>query len=317
MDKGANVDEGANVDKGTNVEAPNVESGANVDKVAEVVAGKPYRGLSDEVFLRIYDQLFAAPHDKKSDVSKPGLNDILLSKRIYAVARPAWLYTLRVRPSVRRVDKFIARLLRDEKVCSAICALEIPVFVNFEETTSAMLGRLPNLQTLKLSFKTESYRGMESPVRVGSAVLEGLAQIAYLHELDLPDPVLFCTDFPICALRIRRVKTAIQSISSRFSAFLQQSAVERLVISVGDELSGSFGDLPWASLQQLDARFAKVASPSSVKAVIDLLRIQVCLALSPRARQVLRQAFSLIPLPAPASTAGLLLRPVPSSQSCH
>ncbi|TKA55806.1 hypothetical protein B0A53_02944 [Rhodotorula sp. CCFEE 5036] len=250
--KVTNAEKAASVDKVANVEAANVERGANVDKVAEAVAGKPYRGLSDEVFLKIYDQLFAAPHDKKSDVAKPGLNDILLEMNL--CRRP---------------------LLRDKKVCSAICALEIPVFVNFEETTSAMLGRLPNLQTLKMSFKTESYRGMDSPVRVGSAVLEGLAQIAYLHELDLPNPVFFCTDFPICALRIRHVKAAIQSISSRFSAFLQQSAVERLVISVGDELSGSLGDLPWASLQQLDARFAKVASPSSVKAVIDLLRIQL------------------------------------------
>ncbi|GAA5960388.1 hypothetical protein JCM8115_001164 [Rhodotorula mucilaginosa] len=212
-----------------------------------------YRGLSNELIRNIYDQVFAAKPEKKS--STRGLNEILVSKRIYHVARLAWLHSYKISSSACRGDKFVAGLLNDETACAAVHDLDFKVFSDHEHTTAAMLRRLPNLQYLRLSFDAkEQGRSANNP---------------------LPYPISFQTDFPVYPLKLRHVKALIQSISPRFSAFLRQTAVEHLILSVEYSQDLALGDLPWASLERLAAHFDKAAGPSFPKKVLDLLESQL------------------------------------------
>jgi hypothetical protein len=168
--------------------------------------------------------------------------------------------------------------LNDETACAAVHDLDFKVFSDHEHTTAAMLRRLPNLQYLRLSFDAkEQGRSANNPLPCADCLVEALAQIPRLRRLDFLDPISFQTDFPVCPLKLRHVKAAIQSISPRFSAFLRQTAVEHLILSVEYSQDLALGDLPWASLQRLAAHFDKAAGPSFPKKVLDLLESQVSL----------------------------------------
>lgn len=252
-----------------------------------VSKSKAYRGLSNELIRKIYDELFAAKHvNIRSKGPQPRLNDILLSKRIYAVARPAWLYGLKIVSSARLVDRAVAGLMQDDAACAAVRAFEIKVFANQEFTTAAMLGRLPNLWLLRLSFNQEQGHDIYNTLPCPNSIVKVLAKFPRLRHLEFLDPVTFQTDFPVCPSQLRHVAAAIQSFSPRFSAFLQQSAVQTLLISVGFSMDQAFGrgvalgDLPWASLRQLTLRFDPEASSFSAQSLLDSLDAQVCFACS-------------------------------------
>lgn len=253
----------------------------------DVSKPKAYRGLSNELICKIYDEVFAAEHAKTTSKGpQPRLNDILLSKRIYAVARPAWLYGLKIVLSARLVDRAVAGLMQDDAACAAVRAFEIKVFPNQEFTTAAMLGRLPNLWLLWLSFYQEHGHDIYNALPCPNSIVKVLAKFPRLRQLEFLDPVTFQTDFPVCPSQLRHVTAAIQSFSPRFSAFLQQSAVQTLLIFVGFSVDLAFGrgvargDLPWASLRQLTLRFGPDVSPFSAQSLLDSLDAQVCFASS-------------------------------------
>lgn len=226
----------------------------------------------------IYDELFAAKHEKISRLPLPGLNDLLVSKRIYAIARPAWLHSFRATLSARRVDRVVAGLWRDEEACAALRFFEIKVFANHENTTAAVLERLSNVRYLRLSFDKGQRRVTGERFLFPKSLVEGLAQMPSLRRLDLLDPVHFKTEFPVGALRLRHVKTTIENISPTISTLLQQCAVQHLVMIVGDRSSLSIGNLPWASLQQLRVRFEEYVEESAATDLLKLLRAQVRVA---------------------------------------
>ncbi|TKA55807.1 hypothetical protein B0A53_02945 [Rhodotorula sp. CCFEE 5036] len=238
-------------------------------------ASKPYRGLSDELIFNIYNELFAARHGKiTSKTPLPGLNDILVSKRIYAVARSAWLHSFRASSSARRVDRVVAGLLKDDTACSALRFFEIKVFANHENTAAAVLERLSSVRYLRLFFDKEQRRVGGDKFLFSRPLVEGLAQMPSLRRLDLLDPVRFETDFPVGALRLRHVKTAIENILPILSTLLQQCAVQHLVMIVGRTSFLSIGDLPWASLQQLAIHFKENEDESAPADLLELLRAQ-------------------------------------------
>lgn len=243
-------------------------------------ASKPYCGLSDELLANIYDALFAARSDKiTSKTPLPGLNDILVSKRIYAAARPAWLHSFRASSSARRVDRVIAGLLKDETACSALRFFEIKVYANHENTAAAVLERLSNVRYLRLFFAKEQRRvAGDNRFLFSKPLFEGLARMPSVRRLDLLDPVRFETEFPVGAIQLRHVKTAIENISPTFSTLLQQCAVQHLVMVVGRASPLSIGELPWASLQQLAADFKQTEDEFAPVDVLELMRAQVRVA---------------------------------------
>lgn len=191
-------------------------------------SGKPYRGLSDELILKIYHQVYAAGH---SNGTLPGLREILVSERIYKVARPAYLHTIRVSWSRLRTDEVIAGLLCDEQASALVRALDITVFASLENTTAAMLARLPNLQALTLSFDYSLWRTKVDLYPLSAFFIRQLARLPPLRHLDLPNPVSFQADLSVSSPRIQRVTTSVHSIKPAFSAFLCRSGVEKLVLS--------------------------------------------------------------------------------------
>ncbi|TKA55805.1 hypothetical protein B0A53_02943 [Rhodotorula sp. CCFEE 5036] len=200
-------------------------------------ARKPYRGLSNELIRKIYDQVFAAD----SSIAWPGLREILVSKRIYHVARPAYLHTIEVDSCEYTTDAVIAGLLSDEHACSAVRTLKMTVFLRSEKTTAALLARLPNLRVLTLYFEHEYSSTGGSSEPLSEFFLRQLARIPRLRQLDFAEP----------------------------------SGIERLAIAVTDiptilELG------PWASLRHLVTVFETYEEPSSDNSrLIDFLGAQL------------------------------------------
>ena len=237
-------------------------------------ARKPYRGLSNELIRKIYDQVFAAD----SSIAWPGLREILVSKRIYHVARPAYLHTIEVDSCEYTTDAVIAGLLSDEHACSAVRTLRMTVFLRSEKTTAALLARLPNLRVLTLYFEHEYSSTGGSSEPLSEFFLRQLARIPRLRQLDFAEPVCFDSDVSVCAPPIKHMSAALRSITPAFSTFFRQSGIERLAIAVTDiPTILELGNLPWASLRHLVTVFETYEEPSSDNShLIDFLGAQVC-----------------------------------------
>lgn len=176
------------------------------------------------------------------------------------------------------MDRVVAGLLKDDTACSALRFFEIKVFANHENTAAAVLERLSSVRYLRLFFDKEQRRVGGDKFLFSRPLVEGLAQMPSLRRLDLLDPVRFETDFPVGALRLRHVKTAIENILPILSTLLQQCAVQHLVMIVGRTSFLSIGDLPWASLQQLAIHFKENEDESAPADLLELLRAQVRVA---------------------------------------
>lgn len=208
------------------------------------------------------------------------MREILVSKRIYKVARPAWLHTLEVDSwSSSYTDEVIAGLLCDGNASSAVRALDIAVHDGLENTTAAMLARLPNLQALTLSFR-HPWGSKDVQYPVSAFFLRQLARLPPLRPLNLPNPVCFKADLSVSGPRIQRVTTPVASVTSDFCAFLRWTGVKKLVISLrrDAERMCRLGDLPWTSLQQLVVKYEKHSKEAFNQKLITYLGAQVRLA---------------------------------------
>lgn len=182
------------------------------------------------------------------------------------------------------MDRVIAGLLKDETACSALRFFEIKVFANHEHTAAAVLERLSNVRYLRLFFDKEQRRAAgDNRILFSKPLVEGLARMPSVRRLDLLDPVRFETEFPVGALQLRHVETAIDNMSPTFSTLLQQCAVQHLAMVVGRASSLlSIGELPWASLQQLGADFKDNEDEFAPADLLELMRAQVRVAGSAR-----------------------------------
>ncbi|GAA5985872.1 hypothetical protein JCM10908_006314 [Rhodotorula pacifica] len=218
---------------------------------------KPCRGLSDELIVKIYEQVYAIDRRaKKSLLPLPGLREILVSRRIYAAARPVWLHTIEASSSGERVDIVLAGLLRDQAACLAIRKLDLKIFETLQYTTAAMLARLPNLEDLKISFDSTFKDNLACQVYLDPSLLNGIAQLPRLRQLGFNDAVYTPADFPTC---------------------IGPVAVEHLELSARDKLGLSLkiGQLPWASLRKIDLEVHRGRDEHYAEDVVDFLTKQL------------------------------------------
>ncbi|BGP41650.1 hypothetical protein JCM10449v2_005641 [Rhodotorula kratochvilovae] len=106
--------------------------------------------LPDELIARIYDQVHAT-FDKHSPHAIPAsLDTLLVSKRVYKIARPVFLRSLRAPMQDEDFDAFLACIADQPVLWSAVRALAYTFAPALRQVQLTLVGRLQHLTFLRL-----------------------------------------------------------------------------------------------------------------------------------------------------------------------
>lgn len=167
---------------------------------AEVVPPRPptsLLSLSDDLLYLVFKEIHEQRYKDTKPVESLRVSEILVNKRIFAIARPLWFSRLTITKS--QLDRTISGLLKSDNRCRDLRRLEIPLVDVVALLTETIIARLPYLTHLSLIVPRGGsklvhdtlYRIIDSTLTLSRFKLDlcGYADSAYSTVLErFPDP---------------------------------------------------------------------------------------------------------------------------------
>ncbi|GAA5883915.1 hypothetical protein JCM16303_004697 [Sporobolomyces ruberrimus] len=130
--------------------------------------------LPDEVLLSIWEGVF---HSRLQDSLR--IAEILVNRRIFAIARPIWFSRLRL--NGYSLEHGLSALLQNGVRCQALRDLTLPIISDLARLTETVVARIPRLTHLTLV----SFRRPEDDQLVADTLVAIVASPPQLQNLDL------------------------------------------------------------------------------------------------------------------------------------
>lgn len=229
------------------------ESPSSAHRLSE----QPYRGLSDEILVQIFEE-------RHSDVQRsygptvPPLHYLLVSKRLYNIARPIWLSTISTQDDAANSDRVIAKLMTSPSLRPLVRHLEIKLYGAFSQSQIAILTMLDNLRILEVDFDKSWSKGSSGAKILPATLLDAIASRPHLEELHFYDLVEAedCRSEPVNKRPLQVFTAPIHSLKASLLDFLNARQVKTLELTVDLGLDQPFtGHLPWEDLSTVNFRF--------------------------------------------------------------
>lgn len=211
---------------------------------------QPYRGLSDEISVQIFEEWHSA-YQHYYGPTVPPLHYLLVSKRLYSIARPIWLSTISTHDDAEYFDRLIAKLMTDATIRPLVRRLEITLHGAFSQSQIAILTMLENLRILEVDFDDDWPTAPGRAKSIPAALLDAIASCPHLEELKFIELVEAKSHSPEPVnKRPLQVFTApIHSLKASLLDYLNARQVKTLKLTVDLGLDQPFtGHFPWEDL---------------------------------------------------------------------
>ena len=253
----------------------------------------PYHGLSDEILAQIFEEVHSLYQlDSRAHVPPPQY--LVVSKRLYNIARPIWLSVISVQGTLPVTDRFLARLLADPTIRLFVRQLEIKFFRSFTQSQIAILTVLNNLRRLTVCLDDSGSRGLHAKKPLSPMLLDAIANCPRLEELSFSQLVEAHSRIPqpINKRPLRSFTAPIHSINKALLEYLTVRRVQKLRLAVFLNHELFAGDLPWDHLTTIvfDIAMLQENNQGITWSVPDTLARQV------RVIRAFSSRFSRIPL---------------------